>query len=131
MRRKIKLGVVPAALLAFWALLLDHIPPGYIGVAYNRWSGQVVLQEAPGWYLTAPSTQVMRIDARPMRVTVISLANTLASKLIRFRKEGVNDYLERQGFGYMIPFRQKLIMVGYAYSGETYPFLDVLEDSGI
>ena len=42
-------------------------------------------------------------------------------------KREVNRFLQRQGFGYMFPYRQKLIMVGYAYSGKQYPFLEVLE----
>lgn len=127
-KQRLKVTVLPLVVFVLWATLFDHVPPSHIGVAYNSWSGQITVQQKPGWYVTSPLTFVMRIDTKPMRVTIITTANVIVSKLVQFKQEGVNDFLQRQGFGYMFPYRQKLIMVGYAYSGKQYRFLGVLED---
>ena len=121
---------VSTGIFAIWAMFTDHVPPGYAGIAYDSVSGIVTIQEKPGWYLTSPLTCVMRVDTKPMRVTPISLANIITSRLVRFKKEGATEFLKLQGFGYMYPFRQKLIMVGYAYSGREYSFIEVLETPG-
>ncbi len=114
--------------LLLWLFFTDHISPNHIGIAYDALSGVAWLQEKPGWYLTLPSTFVMRMDIRPMRVTILSFANTINSKLVRFRFKEWRDYVAHQGFGYMFPYRQEFTMVGYAYSGEKYLFLEILEE---
>ena len=127
---------VITSLILFWTLFLNHIAPQQIGIAYDSVNGEVSVQRHPGWYLTHPLVQVASVETRPFQVCLNAGARILNCKLIRFNPDGANEFVKLQGFHYWnggtcnncntTEFSR--IMMGYAYSERTYPFIEVLEE---
>jgi hypothetical protein len=42
--------------------------------------------------------------------------------------EGISEYIRIQGFSSDMSTRQENIMLGYAFSGNSYSFLEIVED---
>lgn len=137
------LGLVIVALLLFISYLtfFNHVDVTHVGIARNRVSGETWLQQ-PGWYLTAPWTQIARIDTRPMRVTVTTAGHGFSAKLIQFQVAGWKEFVTTEGFhyywwynrisfnfGYKEEYRGfRDIMRGYAYGAKQYSFIKILEE---
>ena len=117
-----------AAGLLFWLLCLNHVSVTNIGVAYNSLTGEIRAQPHPGWYVTSPFVRVTHISTLPVRVAIPSNARIINQKLIRFRQEGVQEFIKLQGFEYLAPHEMENILLGYAYSGQTYVFLEIIEE---
>jgi hypothetical protein len=132
MRTEYKLGIVATILLIVGSLLyfifcLNHVGVTDIGVAYNSLDGTVTVQGHPGWYRTSPFVRVAHLSLLPMRVTIPSSATIINSKIVRFKPEGAQDFIKRQGFSWELSTQQENIMLGYAYSGQSFPFLEIVE----
>lgn len=123
------LCVLVLAGILFWLCCLNHVDVTDIGVAYNSINGTVTVQEHPGWYVTSPFVRVAHLSTLPMRVTIPSNATIINSKIVRFRPEGTADFIHRQGFSWQLNSEQENIMLGYAYSGQTFPFLEIVEEA--
>ncbi|MDD5251471.1 MAG: hypothetical protein PHT12_02450 [Patescibacteria group bacterium] len=130
---KLLLGSVTALLLglcSFWVGWLNHTNINQIGVAYNSFGGNVWIQDRPGWYITPPTVKVAYISTLPIKVTVPSNAVVIITKVVRFRPEGVDAFIRQQGFSYFSSSELENILMGYAFSGGTYPFLEIVQDTG-
>lgn len=126
----------------FWLLCLNHLAPNEFGVAYNSMNGEVSVQDEPGWHLTSPMVRVATIDTRPFQVCMGG-SRILNCKLIRFKKEGVKEFVRVQGFEYWSHPQQMCsnigseqqrcsglaaTLMGYAYTDPNVPFLEVIEE---
>lgn len=117
-------------LMLFWILFLNHVDVNEIGVAYDSWDGTVTLQDKPGWYFTPLTVKVVTISTLPMAVQIPSVAKVINVKIVKFRPEGVKEYIALQGFDYSLGQNTPNALMGYAFSGKKYPFLEVLQESG-
>lgn len=115
----------------FYFLFLNHVSVNELGVAYNASNGNMVAQEHPGWYLTSPLTRVAYLNLLPERVEIPSSAKVINAKMVRFKKEGWREYVEIQGFGYDLNTTQSSAMLGYAFSGKDWPFLEITEELAV
>ncbi len=126
----IGIGAFLVLVLLFYLSFLNHVAINEIGVAYNSIGGKVWVQDHPGWYITSPTVQVAVIPTIPLRVTIPSEAKVINTKIVRFNPKGVDEFIRLQGFSYFSDQGIENILMGYAFSGQKYPFLDVLQESG-
>ena len=123
-------GVVAVVALGFYTLCLNHIEVNEIGVTYNAWNGNVSVQDHPGWYTTSPFVKVVALSTLPHRVMIPSSAVIINTKIVRFKKEGVHEFIRMQGFSYTLSQSLENILMGYAFSNKEYPFLEVMQEAG-
>lgn len=114
--------------IMFWCGFLNHVSVNEIGVAYNSIDGSIIIQDKPGWYFTPPTVQVGYQSTLPMRVTIQSDANLINTRLVRFVPEGIDEFIKLQGFSMLMKNKQANVMLGYAFSGRKYSFMEILED---
>lgn len=112
----------------FWLLCLNHVSVTNIGVAYNSLNGDIHVQPHPGWYVTSPFVRVAHLSTLPMRVQIPSDAKIINQRMVRFRAEGAIDFVKLQGFSWELSAKQENIMLGYAFAGKEYSFLEILEE---
>jgi hypothetical protein len=125
------LAAVPVVCsLLFYILCWNHVHINEIGVAYNSMNGKVTIQENPGWYFTDPFVEVVNISTIPHQVSIPSGAVVINTKIVRFKKEGVEEFIRLQGFSYSLNQSLSNILMGYAFSGKEYPFLEVMQEAG-
>lgn len=115
--------------LLFWFLCLNHVSVNRVGIAYNSIDGTIVVQMQPGWYVTSPFVRVANISTLPMRVQVPSDARIINQKIVRFRAVGAAEFVKLQGFEWLEERELENILLGYAFSGHNYAFLEILEES--
>jgi hypothetical protein len=126
----IGLGIVLTLALSFYCLFLNHININEVGVAYNSIGGKVWVQQRPGWYLTSFTVRVAVIPTIPFKVSIPSEANVINTKIVRFNPAGIDEFVRLQGFSYFSDQSIQNILMGYAFSGKSYPFLDILQTTG-
>lgn len=124
------LGVLILACFIFYCACLNHVGINEVGVAYNSIGGNVWVQAHPGWYLTSPTVEVANITTLPMKVAIPSEAKVINTKIVRFNPHGVDEFIRLQGFSYFSDQGMENILMGYAFSGKSYPFMDVLQEAG-
>lgn len=122
--------VLVVAVLLFYIAFLNHVAINEIGVAYNSIGGKVWVQDRPGWYFTAPTVEVAVIPTVPLKITIPSEAKVINTKIVRFNPRGVDEFIRLQGFSYFSNQGIENILMGYAFSGQKYPFMDILQESG-
>ena len=115
--------------LIFWIFCLNHVEVNEFGVAYNSYSGNVYVQKRPGWYQSNVFTKVAYISTVPIKVTIPSDAKVIVSKMVKFNINGVNEFIQLQGFSYSMNMNMENILLGYAFSGNKYSFFDVLQET--
>lgn len=126
----ILVGSPVVGLLLFYILCWNHVHINEIGVAYNSVNGKVSIQENPGWYFTSPFVEVVNISTVPHQVSIPSGAVVINTKIVRFKKEGVEEFIRLQGFSYSLNQSMNGILMGYAFSGKEYPFLEIMQEAG-
>ncbi len=130
---KVLVGIVGSLLAAFfifWIACLNHVEINEIGVAYNSIGGKIWNQERPGWYMTSPFVRVAYISTLPIRVSIPSEARVINTKIVRFKIEGVDEFIRMQGFSYFTSSTLENILMGYAFSGKEYPFIEIMQEAG-
>lgn len=131
MKTLIGLGSLLVLMFLYYLLFLNHVSINEVGVAYNSMNGQITVQDQPGWYTTSPLTFVTTFSTLPMKVTIPSNANVINTKVVRFKPEGVQEYIRMQGFSWKLSESSlENILLGYAYSGKSYPFLEIVQEGG-
>jgi len=130
-------------ILALWILVhatLNRVEPQEVGIVRNHITGKTWTQSA-GWHFTPPWTWVTTVPTRPIRVEIPTSGRGYSAKLIQFKPDYVDEFLELEGWRlywwynrFSINIGQeesrgfKNIMLGYAYSNREYPFIEVLEE---
>jgi hypothetical protein len=131
LRLYIFIGCVFFFLFLTWLFCLNHISVNTIGVVYNSLNGEVNIQERPGWYVTSPLVRVVQISTVPMLVHIPSDAKVITQKLVRFKPEGTMAFIEMQGFSYSLGSQLENILLGYAFSGKPFTFLEILQEGHV
>jgi hypothetical protein len=129
---KVIAGIIVAGIIFlffFWIFCLNHTSVNQIGVAYNSLNGEITVQNTPGWYRTGVLVKVAYVSTLPIKVTIPSEAKVIVSKMVKFNPAGVNEFIQLQGFSYNMNSSLGNIMLGYAFSGNTYTFLDIIQDA--
>jgi hypothetical protein len=126
----ISVGVSFVGLFLFFLFCLNHVHINEIGVAYNSMNGKVLIQDSPGWYATSPFVQVVTLSTLAHQVSIPSGAVVINTKIVRFKREGVEEFIRLQGFSYSLSQSLDNILMGYAFSGKEYPFLEVMQEAG-
>jgi len=131
-----------AVLLMMYLFLFNFTNVNQVGLCKNIVSKNVYAQETAGFHLTPPWVFVIRVDTKPIRVSVMSSGRVANAKLVQFNPKYWNDFVKTEGWryywwsnrisfnlGYKEEFRgMKDVMRGYAYSAKKYPFITVLEE---
>jgi len=126
-RAGIVLCVVVVSAFLFWLFCLNHIDVTDIGITYNSINGEISVQQNPGWYVTSPFVRVANISTLPLRVAIPSEARVINQRMVRFKPEGAIEFVKLQGFSITLGSSLENILLGYAFSGRQYPFLEILE----
>ncbi|MCX6714754.1 MAG: hypothetical protein NTX72_02990 [Candidatus Uhrbacteria bacterium] len=119
--------IVSILLGLFYTLDVSHVGANEIGIFYDTVTGKMTTTTAPGWHITHPLVFERSISTLPIKVEIRSEAKIINQKLVRFKPEGVQTFLSIQGFPYTD--RMDDVMMGYAFSGKTFSFLEIVEDS--
>lgn len=130
MKWAIGFGCFCLAVLLFYCAFLNHVAINEIGVAYDSIGGKVWVQSQPGWYFTRITVRVCVIPTVPIKVTIPSEAKVINTKIVRFNPDGIDEFIRLQGFSYFSDQSIENILMGYAFSGKEWPFMEVIQESG-
>lgn len=130
------IGVVLS--LLFYIFCLNHVEYQHVGIALNSNSGEVVVQNKPGWYVTSPFVRVKEIDTNTIRVSLIECLpihdykfKIAAVKVVRIKEDKIMDFVNFHGFNNLPmnldsqSFRN--IICAYAFCGEQFDWLEIVE----
>jgi hypothetical protein len=97
----VRWGVAAAtALFCMVYLPLFHYTAVHeVGIMHNRISG-VVSVDTPGFHLTPPWVFVAKVDTRPQRVCIESVARVVTCRLAMFNRAAYQEFVAREGFRY-------------------------------
>jgi len=113
----------------FWIFFLNHTTINEIGIQYNSMNGEITTQLEPGWYITNPMTKVAYVSTLPIKITIPSEAKVIVSKIVAFNPSGVKEFIRMQGFSYHINSSLHNVLLGYAFSGSEFEFLDIMQET--
>ncbi len=120
------LGIAFTLFFIFWLFCLNHVSVNSVCVFYNSNNGNIWTQTNAGWYLTHPLVRAVDVPTVPIKVEILSSANTINQKIVRIRPDHIKELVKIQGFG--IDMASHSTLVGYAFSGREYSFLEIVED---
>ena len=99
MKNGIKIIISISVVILFWLFFFSFNTYHHISIKRNWITGTTELLE-PGFTITAPWVQIIRIDIRPVRVCIECSCRNAQCNLIAFNKEGWQDFLAIEGFRY-------------------------------
>lgn len=123
-------SILATVLFFFWFFCLNHISVNTVGVVYNSLNGEINVQTNAGWYATSPFVKVVQLNILPLTVHIPSEARVINTKIVRLRPEGIRELVRIQGFGYNLNQNLENILMGYAFSGQTNSFLEIMQQGG-
>lgn len=109
------------------------------GYKYNKSTGEVTVLEETGYYKVTPFVTVVNtVDLRPMQIRIEANNRVLNAMLVRFRKEGLQQFIDLHGRKNYDKETLSDILKSYAYEGmgtssysrealqKKYRFLEIL-----
>jgi hypothetical protein len=141
MRRVYLALLLLVAWFLFFYLPFFHYTAAHeVGIKLNRVDGKISLDK-PGFNLSAPWVWVAKVEARPQRVCIESVAKAINCKLAVFQPNEFRELVKREGFRYYwwdnrlsVNFGHKEeyrgsrnLIRGYAFSNAEQGFIKVLE----
>ena len=117
-------GILVALIVLFYVFFLNHVSLNEVGVFYNSINGKIEIQTQPGWRMTDPWVREINIFTLPIRVELPVFSKTINVKLVRIKPDYVMDLIKHQGFGYGLSLNFNNIIVGYAFLGQNWKFLE-------
>jgi hypothetical protein len=124
------LCLTPILGFGYYLFCLNYVGPDKIGVTYNMKTGVTEVQKDKGFIVTPFYIRATTFPLNPIEVSIMSKAKVINSKLVRFRPEGIEEFTKLHGFEYGLEHHFKDILLGYAYSGREWTFLEVIDESG-
>lgn len=124
------LALLIVAGLVYYLACLNHVSINEICVYYDSRNGKVWVADTPGWYRTSPFVLATYISTLPQRVTIPSAAPIIVQKYVRFKKEGVDEYIRLVGWDYSMNNQLNSVLLGYAFSGGKYSFMEIMQEAG-
>ncbi len=120
---------IVGGLFLYYLLCLNHVSINEVGLAYDSRDGTVIVQH-PGWHRTHPLVRATYINTQPFQVDLNMgmqrEVRVLNVKLVRFVPEHAKEFVAIEGFRYY-QNGNPYMFAPYAFSGKTYPFLEVLD----
>ena len=116
--------------LSFYVLCLNHVSVNEIGIAYNSRTGDLTIQNHAGWYITSPLVKTTTLSMLPQVVHIPSNARVINTKIVRLKPEFILDFIKLQGFSYELNSCLNYTLMGYAFSGQNYTFLEIVQQGG-
>lgn len=114
-----------------------------VGYKFDKITGQTTVLETTGWEKVIPFvTEVHSIDLRPMQIRIEANNRVLNAMLVRFKKEGIMQFLDLHGRDDYDQMKLSPILMSYAYEGygsnsynrdelqKKYKFLEILGSTG-
>lgn len=123
------LAVAFVGLFFFYLFYLNHLDINEVGVVYDSWDGKVWLQTEPGWYVTSFFVKVEPLSTLPRVIKIPSNANLIVSKVVQLDIDGIPELINMQGFSYSLNSELDNIFLGYAFSGQRFPFLRIVQEA--
>lgn len=120
-------GLLFGSIILIWLFFLNHVSVNEIGIAYNSRNGNLTIQTQPGWYYTSPLTRVINLPTLPIIVHLPTFAKIINTRIIRLKPEGIPELIKLQGFNIGLSSQFENIMMGYAFSGQSFSFLEILQ----
>lgn len=133
---KILTGIIAIICIAilgatlFYIMCLNHVGIGEVGVVYDPIKSSLTLQTQPGWYRTSILSRVVCLNTLPTVVHLPSDAKVINTKIVRLIPEHADEFVKTQGFSYSLRSAEENILMGYAFSGKTFPFLEIVQEGG-
>ncbi len=142
--KKYMFGVI-GSLILFWSLCFSYNDSYHFSIERNYITGNITTN-GPGYSISLPWVQVVRIDTRPFRSCVDCSCNNIKCKLISFNQSGYRDFIQKEGLEYYwwrnrFSFNWgneheyrglKNVLRGYSFDNVQYSFIKYeLYDSGI
>lgn len=96
----ITLGVLLISLIIFRAGFVSFVDSYELGYSYNKFTGEIKVLDRTGYFVINPwKTTIHTIDTRPMQIRIEANNRVLNAKLVRFRPEGLIQFIELHGRG--------------------------------
>ena len=125
------IGSIFVGAILFYLLCLNHVSINEIGVQFNSLNGELKVQKEPGWYVTSPFVKAISLSTVPMIVHVPSNAKVINTKVVKIKSENVLSLVKIQGFGYDLGSGLENLLMGYAFSGQTFSFLEIIQEGSL
>jgi len=118
-------------LVGFYTLCINHVPANSVGVQFDAISGEIATQPHPGFYVTHPFVKATSVSTLAMSVHVPSNAKVINTKVVRLRPDKVLEFVRIQGFSYDLGRGLGELLMGYAFSGQQFSFLEIIQEGGL
>jgi hypothetical protein len=132
--------LLSSSLLAvFYLSSVYYLGIHQVAITYNKKTGNTMLIKKAGFHIAPPWILASRIDTRPRKYCIPSIAKTATCKLASFRPEEYRSFVYQQGFRYYwwanrisVNFGNNQeyrgmnnILLGYVFSEKEFPFLEI------
>lgn len=141
--KQIGIGLL-IAIPIMYILGFNYLEPTQVGLARNWITGEVYLQEQPGWHFTQPWVWITRIPTTPLKVSISTASRGYSSKLVQFNTKEYMSFVHTEGWAYYWWYNRlsfnfgyssfeefrgfRDVMRAYAYSANKYPFITILKE---
>jgi len=96
----IVLGLLLISLLIFRAAFVTFVDSYELGYSYDKFTGEIKPLNRTGYFIINPwKTTIHTIDTRPMQVRIEANNRVLNAKLVRFKPQGLIQFIELHGRG--------------------------------
>ena len=96
----ITLGVIILAAIIFRVAFVTFVEKHELGYSFNKFTGETTVLPRTGYFLINPwKLAIHVIDTRPMQIRIEANNRVLNAKLVRFRPEGLVQFLDLHGRG--------------------------------
>lgn len=136
-----KVIIAIAGLFLFYFSCIHYTDYHEIAIIRNDITGNTYIDSVSGFGVTAPWTQVAKVDTRPIRVCITSSTRNFNCRLVYFDKRYWQEFVSLEGFkyywwanrfsfnfGYDDEYRgMKDIMRGYAFDSHPHKFIKIID----
>lgn len=133
-------AVITAFTILFYLPFFHYTSAHEVGIKFDKWNG-IVSRDTPGFNLSPPWVLVAKMETRPLRVCIESVAKVINCKLAEFVPTAFQEFAQREGFryywwdnrlsfnsGYHDEYRGSRDLIrGYAFGVSDQRFVRVLE----
>lgn len=133
------IGIVLLVASIIYFPFFHHQDVNEVGLARNFFTGETYAITESGYHRNYPWVWVAIVDTRPHRVCITTTARSYHCKLVQFKAEHYQEFLDVEGwryywwsnffsinFGYSEEYRGfNDVLRGYAFGSKQYPFVVV------
>lgn len=133
MKTLISIGVAVLLTILFYLTCLNHVGANHIGVAFNGMNGEMSVQTTSGWHVTSPFVRVVQLPTNPRSLHIPSDAKVINTKIVKLNVDKALDFIRLQGFSLGLGNESYFdtVLMGYAFSGQSFSFLSVVQEGGL